>query len=148
MGTFFAVLSLLLVLAQGPLLSRLAPRVREPWLISAGLLFLGANFLLMQQGRTELLYLAAVLFALGDGIMWPSVESTVAQAGGAQDQGVVQGVADSAGSLASIGGLLLGGIAYHAAGPQTSLISAGFAFLAFFLSLWLLRRKPEAAPSP
>ncbi|MEE2831961.1 MAG: hypothetical protein VYD18_06335, partial [Candidatus Latescibacterota bacterium] len=38
MGIFFAVLSLLLVLTQGPMLSHLARRVSEPWLISGGLL--------------------------------------------------------------------------------------------------------------
>lgn len=119
MGIFFAVLSLLLVLTQGPLLSRLARRVREPWLISGGLL-LALNFFLMQYGRVELLYLAALLFALGDGVMWPLVESTVARVGGVEDQGAVQGIADSAGSLANIIGLLLGGIAYESVGPRPS----------------------------
>jgi uncharacterized membrane protein YqgA involved in biofilm formation len=93
MGMFFAVLSLLLVLTQGLLLSRLARRVREPWLISGGLLLLAVNFYLMQYGRVELLYPAALLFALGDGVMWPSVESTVARVGGLEDQGAVQGIA-------------------------------------------------------
>ena len=140
MGIFFAVLSLLLVLTQGPLLSRLARRVREPWLISGGLLLLALNFFLMQYGRAELLYLAALLFALGDGVMWPSVESTVARVGGVEDQGAVQGIADSAGSLANIIGLLLGGIAYESVGPKTFLLSAGCALVAFVLSLRLLRR--------
>ncbi|MFP6645408.1 MAG: MFS transporter [Candidatus Latescibacterota bacterium] len=120
MGIFFAVLSLLLVLTQGPLLSRLARRVREPWLISGGLLLALNFFSLMQYGRVELLYLAALLFALGDGVMWPLVESTVARVGGVEDQGAVQGIADSAGSLANIIGLLLGGIAYESVGPRPS----------------------------
>ncbi|MFP6591125.1 MAG: MFS transporter, partial [Candidatus Latescibacterota bacterium] len=139
MGIFFAVLNLLLVLTQGPLLSRLARRVREQWLISGGLL-LALNFFLMQYGRVELLYLAALLFALGDGVMWPSVESTVARVGGVEDQGAVHVIADSAGSLANIIGLLLGGIAYESVGPKTFLLSAGCALVAFVLSLRLLRR--------
>jgi len=55
MGIFFAVLSLLLVLTQGPLLSRLARRVREPWLISGGLL-LALNFFshAVRSGRASL----------------------------------------------------------------------------------------------
>ena len=81
-----------------------------------------------------------VLFALGDGVMWPSVESTVARVGGVEDQGAVQGIADSAGSLANIIGLLLGGIAYESVGPKTFLLSAGCALVAFVLSLRLLRR--------
>ena len=139
MGIFFAVLSLLLVLTQGPLLSRLARRVREPWLINGGLLP-ALHFFLMQYGRAELLYLAALLFALGDGVMWPSVESTVARVGGAEDQGAGQGIADSAGSLANIIGLPLGGIAYESVGPKTFLLSAGCALVAFVLSLRLLHR--------
>ncbi len=59
---------------------------------------------------------------------------------GVEDQGAVQGIADSAGSLANIIGLLLGGIAYESVGPKTFLLSAGCALVAFVLSLRLLHR--------
>jgi DHA1 family tetracycline resistance protein-like MFS transporter len=54
-------------------------------------------------------YLAAVLFALGNGIMWPSVSAFLSSLKTDEIQGTVQGMAGSVSSLASIVGLLVGG---------------------------------------
>jgi MFS family permease len=137
---FFGVLSLLLVLVEGPLLGRLVRRVREPWLIIAGCALLGVNFLLMQSLRVELVYLAAALFALGNGIMWPSLVSIVAKAGGERFQGAVQGLAGGAGSLAAIVGLIGGGIAFGLVGAGTFVASAALAFASAGLAVRLLVR--------
>ncbi|MEM9070850.1 MAG: MFS transporter [Myxococcota bacterium] len=140
LGAFFATLSLMLVIVQGPVLGWLSSRTNERQRIIAGLAILSGNFALMQLASPVALYIAAGLFALGNGVMWPSMVSTVSKAGGDELQGAVQGLAGSAGSLASVVGLALGGIAYEAIGPWTFLISAAFALLALGMAIGTLRR--------
>ena len=54
-------------------------------------------------------------------------------------QGVIQGVASSFGSLASIIGLIIGGLLYNLIGGYTFLISAGIIFVVFIMSFKLLK---------
>lgn len=147
MGAFFVTLSVLLVLVEGPLLSRLSRRFPEPALIVAGLLVLGTCFLLMTAPDARLVFASAALFALGNGIMWPPVVSVVSRVAEARLQGAIQGLAGSAGSLASIVGLILGGVAYSAIGAGTFLIAAGLAYLAALLALRLPRLLPATQPA-
>ncbi len=49
-----------------------------------------------------MVYGAAVLFACGNGVMWPSFLSILSRAAGDRYQGSVQGFASSVGSFASI----------------------------------------------
>ncbi|KAF5420918.1 MAG: hypothetical protein C5S44_07655 [Candidatus Methanocomedens sp.] len=70
--------------------------------------------------------------------MWPSVLTILSIVAGAQYQGYVQGFASSSGSLASIIGLLLGGIVYELPGAHAFLVSAIIIYAVFFLSLRLL----------
>ncbi|MBW1830432.1 MAG: MFS transporter [Deltaproteobacteria bacterium] len=138
-GAFFATLSVMIVVVEGPILSRLAKRFSEPTLIMAGLPILGTNFILMQSSDVLVLYIGALLFAVGNGLMWPSVVSMVSKVAPDHFQGAVQGIAGSAGSLASVVGLILGGMAYNAIGVGTFLICAGIAYGSFLLSLRLPR---------
>ena len=148
-GAFFATLSVMLVVVEGPVLARLSKRFSEPGLIIAGLPILGANFILMQSSDSLVLYAGAALFAIGNGIMWPSVVSMVSKVAVDRLQGAVQGVAGSAGSLASIFGLVLGGVTYDVIGVSTFLICAGIAGASFLLALRLpslpLAPQPSAA---
>ncbi|MEM7136813.1 MAG: MFS transporter [Myxococcota bacterium] len=138
-GLFFATMSAMIVLVEGPVLSRLSKRFSEPTLILVGLPILGTNFILMQSHEVTVLYAGAALFAVGNGLMWPSVVSMVSKLASDRFQGAVQGIAGSAGSLASIVGLVLGGVAYSAIGVGTFLICAGIAYAAFLLA-WRLPR--------
>ncbi|MEZ0268911.1 MAG: MFS transporter, partial [Nitrososphaeraceae archaeon] len=54
-------------------------------------------------------------------------------------QGAVQGVAGSVGGLASIIGLIAGGVLYNLIGGATFLISAAVIFSVFVMSFRLLR---------
>ena len=56
-------------------------------------------------------------------------------------QGAVQGVAGSFGGLASIVGLIIGGILYDTLGGTAFLISAAVIFVAFIMSFRLLKIK-------
>lgn len=144
-GIFFAVMSLMLVIVEGPVLARLSKRFSETRLIVVGLAVLAASFVVMTTSATPLIYGAAVLFAIGNGIMWPSIVSVVSKTAAPRFQGAVQGAAGSAGSLASVIGLTLGGIIYGTAGAATFIISGAIAGLACLLAFRLPRRKPLVA---
>ena len=58
---------------------------------------------------------------------------------GTINQGAVQGVASSVGSISSIIGLIMGGLLYNTIGAKTFLISAGVIFLVFIISFRLLK---------
>jgi DHA1 family tetracycline resistance protein-like MFS transporter len=58
-----------------------------------------------------------------------------------ENQGVIQGVASSFGSISSIIGLILGGVLYSTIGASTFLISAAVIFLVFIMSFRLLKFK-------
>ena len=146
LGIFFSVLGSLMIFVQGPVLSRLTKKFSDARLIIAGNLILATNFVLMVSSDKIYIYSAAVLFAVGNGIMWPSVMSILSKAAGKKYQGAVQGFAGSVGSLASIIGLIGGGIFYGAFGATTFLISAGVIYFIFFLSFRLLRIEKNMQP--
>jgi MFS family permease len=137
MGLFFSVLSLIMAVVQGPVLSRVSKKFSESALIIAGNFILGINFLMLLSENNYVIYGAALFFALGNGLMWPSVLSLLSKAAGKKYQGSVQGFAGSLSSLASIIGLILGGILYSNIGAMTFLISASTIFLVFILSFRL-----------
>ncbi|HEX5978170.1 MAG TPA: MFS transporter [Nitrososphaeraceae archaeon] len=139
MGIFYAVLSGIMVLVQGPILRKALKKFSEEQLVIIGSVILGTNFILLMSPEIILIYGAAVLFAVGNGLMWPSVMSILSNRAGTIYQGTVQGVANSFGSLASIIGLLLGGLLYNMLGATTFLISAGVIFSVFVMSFRLMK---------
>ena len=128
MGIFFAVLSGMMVLVQGPILRRALKKFSEEKLVIIGSVILGTNFALLISNNVVLIYGAAVLFAFGNGLMWTSVMSILSKRAGTLYQGAVQGVASSFASLANIIGLITGGILYILIGATTFLISAAVIF--------------------
>ncbi|MDW0150884.1 MAG: MFS transporter, partial [Nitrososphaeraceae archaeon] len=128
MGIFYAVLSGIMILVQGPILRKALQKFSENKLVIIGSLVLGINFIFFLSNNILLIYTAAILFAIGNGLMWPSLLSILAKKAGTVHQGAVQGVASSFASLASIIGLTIGGVLYNAIGATTFLISAGVIF--------------------
>ena len=141
-GIFFTVLSGVMVVVQGPVLARLNRKVNAPKLVVGGGVVLGLSFIVLTSHDTRLVYLAAVLFAVGNGLMWPSYMSLLSRTVEARYQGMLQGMAASAGSVASIVGLILGGIAYIFLAEKTFVLSAAIIFAACLLSTRLVRSFP------
>ncbi len=139
MGIFFAVLSGIMILVQGPILSKASKKFSDGVLAIIGSIILGINFIFFISNDIVLLYVAAVLFAVGNGLMWPSVMSILSKCAGNDHQGAVQGIAGSFGSLASIIGLIIGGILYGFFEENVFLISAGIIFAVFIMSFRLLK---------
>lgn len=128
-GLFFSFLGLTTVLVQGPLLGSLSRRLSDRALVLCGGVILAAGFYFFTSRSIALLYVGASLFSLGNGLMWPSFLSLLSKTAGDRFQGAVQGLAGSVSSLASIIGLLLGGVLYQAAGARVLLGSSGLIFV-------------------
>ncbi len=141
MGIFYAVLSGIMILVQGPILRKALKRFSEEKLVIIGSAILGSNFVLFISSEIFLIYFAAVLFAVGNGLMWPSIMSILSRRAGPVHQGAVQGIAGSVTGVASIIGLTTGGVLYNIFGGITFLVSAGVIFAVFVLSFRLLRYK-------
>ena len=139
LGVFYAVLSGIMVLVQGPVLRKALKKFSEEKLVIIGSIILGTNFILFVSNNNIFIYGAAVLFAIGNGFMWPSFLSILSKSAGNAYQGFIQGVASSFGSLASIVGLIIGGLLYNLIGGSTFLISAGIIFVVFIMSFKLLK---------
>jgi len=126
LGVFFAVLSGILVIVQGPVLSRLSSRVPGSTLVIAGNLILAVGFALFCSSSLPLIYLGVLFFSFGNGIMWPSFMALLSNAADDRYQGSVQGFASSAGSLASIIGLVSGAFLYKIMGVNIFLLTTAF----------------------
>lgn len=138
LGIYFSLISALMAFVQGPVLAKLAKSYRESTLVVAGGFILGLQFILIVPGNLFLIYMAAVFFAFGNGIMWPCVLSILSKFAGNIYQGSVQGFAMSASSLASIIGLLAGGLLYTQVGATSFLIAAAIIYSVVFLSFRLI----------
>src|SRR5919202_5217383 len=141
LGIFYAILSGIMVFIQGPVLRKASKKFTEEKLEIIGSILLGTNFVLFVSNNIVSVSCAIILFAVGNGLMWPSFMSILSRYAGSKLQGSVQGVAGSLGGLASILGLILGGLFYNAIGAVTFLISAGVIFSIFVMSFQLLKWK-------
>ena len=141
LGIFYAVLSGIMVLIQGPVLRKALKKFSEEKLVVIGSLILGTNFILFVSNNIVSVSGAVILFAVGNGLMWPSFMSILSRRAGSKLQGAVQGVAGSFGGLASIVGLTIGGLLYNLFGGTTFLFSAGVILAVFVMSFRLLKKK-------
>ena len=123
-GTFFAYLSLVMVLVQGPLLARASKIYSDGVLAVFGTFVLAIGFFGLYWGYMPAIYSAATLIALGNGLMWPSVMAMLSRAAGDRRQGTVQGMSGSIGAVASIVGLIAGGLLYNWLGAWVFVLAA------------------------
>ncbi len=135
-GLYFAFLSLMMACVQLFILPKISDRISEVNLILIGSLLLVINFSVLAIGSPLQSYLAAVLFALGNGIMWPSFLSLLAKYGGQRKQGAVQGLGNSFASLASIIGLIGAGLLYDMIKGVTFLVAASILMLVFLFTIY------------
>jgi DHA1 family tetracycline resistance protein-like MFS transporter len=137
-GYFFSFLSIMMVLVQGPVLSRISKKWSDNILVVSGSLILAASFTFYLSHEVLIIYIGSALLALGNGIMWPSLLSLLSKSTSDKIQGTIQGYASSLGSAASIIGLLAGGLLYTQLGAGIFLISAAIIGIIFIMTLKLL----------
>lgn len=147
-GTFFSVMSVLMVLVQGPLLGWLSDKVASDTLILVGGIILAAGFPVFCVEEDLVVYFGAALLALGNGLMWPSVLAVLSEQAEPEVQGAVQGIASSLGAVASIVGLVAGGLLYASLGVSVFVLSAVTILVTVPLAIAMRRPgggSPEAA---
>jgi MFS family permease len=140
-GVFFSAMGFMMALVQGPALKRAAKIWSDRALVLGGSLMLAVSFPFFSSANTATLYVGTALLALGNGVMWPSLLSVLAKAAGRNVQGAVQGLAGSAAAVASIIGLLAGGVLYGFLGPHVFVISAALTLLTFALAFAIPKTK-------
>lgn len=113
LGLFLAYFSTLMVLVQGPLLNFLNTRINRRNLVLFGAVTTATGFSLLTLGGVPSLYLGVSVMALGNGLMWPSFLGILGGKGDVKIQGSIQGHGASMGSIASMTGLLAGGILFE-----------------------------------
>jgi MFS family permease len=133
-GVYFAVVSLIMIVVQGPGLAYAVKRLSDRNLMWCGGVVLAIGFGMLLVPLVEPTYLAGALIAVGNGLMWPTFMSVLSDAGGTNLQGSVQGYAQSLGAIASIIGLVLGGLAYVSFGPVLFLVAGVFVALSALLA--------------
>ncbi len=146
-GLFFSFLSIVMVLIQGPVLSAFAKKWTDPLLVCAGSFILALSFLLFVSPSSWLVYAGALVLAIGNGIMWPSLLSLISKTAPEKFQGTIQGYSGSLGSAASIIGLLTGGLLYTQIGTGIFVLSTLVILIIFIMSFWLLAVKNFPIPN-
>ncbi|TWJ01470.1 MFS-type transporter involved in bile tolerance (Atg22 family) [Mucilaginibacter frigoritolerans] len=143
LGVFFAFLSGSLVLVQGPVLTFMAKKFSGAILVIAGSVLLALSFFLFRYNYLPLIYAGALFFALGNGLMWPSFMGLMSYLGNENTQGAIQGFASSAGSMASIIGLITGALLYHQFQENVFLLASILLLLIAIVSLRLISIEKE-----
>ncbi len=136
-GAFFSVMGLLMATVQGPLLSYLSNRWSDRTLLVSGSFLLAVSFMFFVSPNTLMIYLGTGFLAAGNGVMWPSLLAIISKATNPDTQGAVQGFAGSSGAVASIVGLLVGGLLYEVVGTWVFGLSAGVTLAVVAVSLTL-----------
>ena len=145
LGIYFAVLSGMMIVAQGPLLTFVSKHLSRQVVFGAGMACLTLSLLSLVLPAGYATYGSAALFALGNGLSWPTFQARVAEVAG-DAQGTIQGAATSASSLASISGLVVGGVLYPALQSGLFLVAAAvFAVVLVLTPVWFPRAQPASA---
>jgi MFS family permease len=142
-GAFFSVMSFFMVVVQGAILPRLSRTWSDKRLVCMGSIVLGFGFLALAPAGDWMSFVGAILIAVGNGLMWPPVVALLSKTAG-EHQGAVQGLAGSVGAVASIMGLMLGGVSYAHLGDWLFVLSAGLIFAVVILSIWFPRETAES----
>jgi len=146
-GFFFSFIGLTMAFVQGPVLKRATKMWSDSQLVVYGSFILALSFLFYRGDSTLLIYSGAALLSLGNGLMWSSILSILSTSADERYQGAIQGFAGSAGSLASIIGLLAGGLLYQQLTDDIFILSSIVLFMVFLMSLKFLSKNKKGIES-
>jgi len=138
-GLYFSFMGLLMATVQGPVLKRASAIWSDRALVLSGSLLLAASFGFFTSQTTWVIYAGTVLLAVGNGLMWPSLMAIISKTAGSDVQGAVQGFAGSAGAVASMTGLLVGGLLFGVLGGTVFVLAAAITTLVFVMAFGIKR---------
>ncbi len=136
-GAFFTFMGISMVIVQGPVLKYASKLWSERVLVIGGSLVLATSFLFFAADGKPQAYMGATLLAIGNGVMWPSLMALISMTTDREEQGAVQGFASSGGAVASIVGLLVGGLLYGVLGTGVFVLSFAIAMAVVLLGVWI-----------
>ena len=144
MYVVFTVIGVLIAVDQVILVHPIVARVGERRALQIGLVLNAVGLAALPFVHTRwALVLPVVLLTAGQGLVTPTLASTVAGHVNARDRGHLLGVQQSAGGLARVIGPAVGGLAFGRLGPWTPY--AGGAALVALAAVVLLKASPELA---
>ncbi len=147
-GYVFAYLGLLSAIMQGGLTRRLTKRYGEERLLLCGLVVLALGLGIVPFSRElAVLAVAFAALAIGLGLTQPAMNSLISRRAGRDEQGGVQGVTQSAGSLARVIGPPLAGYLFAYAGHSSPFLWGAALVLAALLIGWSVPPFVLASPA-
>lgn len=141
-GSLFAFVGVSDIFVQWLLLPRLLKRFGEVRVAIIGLVGVVIGYVLIASTVAAplsiVMYTGTIIFAVGDGLVGPSINGLISRAADEKSQGLVQGGSQSVQSLARVIGPLMGGEMYDRLGHATlylvgsviSLVTIGFVSVA------------------
>lgn len=148
LGFVFVYIGLVLVLVQGGLVRRLAPRVGERKLALAGILLLALGLAVTgTSGESKpIFYAGLAILAAGSGLATPSLTGLVSLYTPVNRQGEIQGVFRSLGALGRAVGPLVACTLYWQIGPVSLYTTSAALFILPLALCATLPRTPSAPP--
>lgn len=150
MGLVFTAAGGVTVVVRGVLVGRIVRRFGEPLTVRFGALILGIGIggILFLPGRWWLA-LVIPLWAVGTGILFPSLASLISQATDARSQGSVLGGSQLAGGLGRVLGPVWAGMLFQQLTIGSPFaVGAGLSFAAFALAFAIPRPAREGREPP
>jgi MFS family permease len=116
MAYLFLFMGAIVATIQGGLIGRIVKKVGETGVIIIGSAAFTLGFLLIPSiWRVPLLYVVALLIAIGQGLCYPALTSLVSKVAPENERGSLLGLATSVGSLARFIGPMMAGFLYDVA---------------------------------
>ncbi len=113
-GVLFSLIGVCIVLAQTVLLSRLVAAFGEKRTLTIGLWIQGLGLVAVGLAYgTVVLAVGAAMLATGNGLVNPSTSALVSRISSAEEQGLNQGIVQSAAAVARIVGPIIGGFLFE-----------------------------------
>lgn len=142
-GYLFAIIGVVGAIVQGGLLRQLSKYTSDENLLLLGIFFMMIGLTGLPFGINFLgVAIIGALFAIGSGILQPTLLGFVSKEVDQESQGTILGMNQSLAALARVLGPLWGGLAYDYIGYQFPFLTGGlFTFLALIISFYFLKSK-------
>lgn len=138
-GYLFGIIGIVTAIIQGGLMKRLSNKLSEKALLYTGMLFLMIGLSLIPYGINFMgVAFISILYAVGAGILQPTIISFVSKYSPEDQQGAILGFNSSIGALARVLGPLWGGFAFQFLGYEAPFITGAVFTLFTLFGTWYL----------
>jgi MFS family permease len=147
-GYLLALMGVTAALVQGGIIRPLSKRVADASLVKSGAffqIFAFAGLALAATFGRPMLYAAAALLAVGNGLTQPGTSAFISKAADPKEQGATLGTNQAFASLARTFGPASGGFLYGALGPRSPYAVAAFGMMVAFTLAMGMRQPPKDA---